>query len=302
MQEVLRQCSRCRQRLPRRLYFNLEWVENSYVRRCTACVVDAGAVDAGEAVVSRKCSSCQEDLSENHYLNTEWSKPSDSSDRRCTNCISFINIDPVLVFFHTVFSKEQENFFLSWKKKQEAATPRLLLLEAGQQDCPKNAFARLLPIYPPFKQLCNTVDPESRLYPLQKAAELRLSWDLGVRYIYEACQEVIGFPHPVSGLLPFQIAARADFVALEGNSVDQTTHLQWLELIYHLLHASPTLVQQPLFNPLAMEYRPEFFSGYETPMVALSRQEPAFTSGSDIYVYSDDDDSDEESLGSDDSG
>ena len=78
----------------------------------------------------------------------------------------------------------------------------------------------MLERYPIFGKICNTMDPVTMLYPLQKAIRQELIWTNGVKIILDSAPEILSFPDPRFGLLPFQLAAESD----EG-TVDLTYHL-----------------------------------------------------------------------------
>mgnify|MGYP000594086729 CR=1 FL=1 len=226
-------------------------------------------------------------------------------------------------FFDALFSRHENESFRAWLKEQRIRDPNLLKLDIQEDphhQSPARAFDLVLPMYEAFQQLCNQVDPETRIWPLHKASRLGLSWELGVIHVYEANQEAIGYPDPRTGLLPFQLVQhkseekkRDEEVAgqKKKSKADSKTKL---DLAYNLLRSAPALIGQQLLDPKTLTKFDKIGLMYETfagvvtassdkkmrlgskeePISVPLLNEPSMDSDGEEYEYSENEEEEEE--------
>lgn len=156
------------------------------------------------------CVACDTEFLREKFSKSQLKKRYDL--RRCRKCVSGdvqqkvtasiqATCRPVSKFIQVLFSEEEKDRFDVWILQNGKSKDVIRVVENPSLTY---VFDRLLSEYKePFQGLCGKVDPVTNLYPLQKAARMGLRWDRGVRYVYEAGDDVIGFPDPESGLLPF---------------------------------------------------------------------------------------------------
>ena len=220
-----------------------------------------------QAEENRTCAACLE-------KNKQYSRDEmrlHPAERRCETCVregrrcaKRFHPHPVSSFFNKVFGADEQKKFDAWMDENK----KLLDVLDGDEDYEKemNDFDRILGCYNKeyFSLLCKEVDADC-LYPLQKAIELNLNWEQGVYHIYLADEEVISFTHPVTMLLPFQMAATVSF-----------------ELCFQILRQTPQHALEKLRDPLILHMQ-------EKPLPLVFAQ-----TDDGGYVYSSSSDDDDE--------
>lgn len=169
------------------------------------------------------CAACGETLPVERFSHSQLEE-SNGRWGRCISCVDLqarleCTVSPVKTFLERLFSKDEAALFQQWCNDTDVINPNNIPIYDVN-----TLYHVLLSRYQPLPVLCRQVDQVTRLYPLHTAIQQALednkeqdprqnqSIDVfrqGIQQIYLADPEVIGFPHPVTGLLPFQMAAAA---------------------------------------------------------------------------------------------